>query len=254
MEISDPVSETNFGPWMLVSRRRGRARGRGASACATHMNPDVAADPRDASNGPRSASMCSMRGGSRGSGRGGHREAFSDSSFPTLLDVTPPTNVPKSFLQLQDASPPKAPPKDFNNLSSFSKPVGSPNQQPIHPLTIPKIINPSFAPMKSPPPVIRPATLSSPPSHLLDPNCSYATAVDRVVAALDGDPVEGSDEEDSFSDEDGSAMSDDEESDDLMMLDQYQEEVRREALITKGSHTGTSSQKKGRLELGDPCS
>lgn len=80
-------------------------------------------------------------------------------------------------------------------------------------------------------------------------------AVDRVVAALDGDPVEeGSDGEDSFSEDDGSAMSDDEEHDDLMTLDQYQEEVHREALIRKGSHSRITSQKKGRMEIGEPSS
>lgn len=96
---------------------------------------------------------------------------------------------------------------------------------------------------------------SIPPFGSPNCNCPHSMAIDRDSATLDGDPKEdGSDGGDSFSEDDGSAMSDDKEPNDLMTLDQYQEEVHHEALIKKGSHTGTPSQKKGRLEISEPSS
>lgn len=70
--LKDPncSEESNFGPWMIVFRRRGPARGRGASSHATHVTPDVAAILGDGSNGSHPAPVRSTRGGARGSGRG----------------------------------------------------------------------------------------------------------------------------------------------------------------------------------------
>lgn len=71
LTIIDSLSKNDFGPWMLVSLRHGRAWGRGASSRASHVTPDVAADTRDGSNGPFPINTRSMRGGSRGSSRRG---------------------------------------------------------------------------------------------------------------------------------------------------------------------------------------
>lgn len=49
-------------------------------------------------------------------------------------------------------------------------------------------------------------------------------------------------------------MSNEEGPDDMMTLDQYLEEVRRKALIRKGSHYSALFLKKGRLEFGNPSS
>lgn len=130
--------------------------------------------------------------------------------------------------------------------------VGNPNPQPSDPLSNPKNKNHILPSSSSPPPVVRSSIFSSPPSIIPNPNCSHAMAVDKVSAALDGDPGEDdSGGDDCHSDEDGSAMSDDDETDDLMTLDQYQEEVRRENLIRKGTLSGSPSMKKGRLEAGE---
>lgn len=42
MNIDDPTSETNLGPWMLVIRRRGRGRGCRDGVRASHTDTDVA--------------------------------------------------------------------------------------------------------------------------------------------------------------------------------------------------------------------
>ncbi|XP_039127008.1 uncharacterized protein LOC120263188 [Dioscorea cayenensis subsp. rotundata] len=48
-EVSDfgnsSLSETDFGPWLLVSRRRGNSRGRGGGTRATLATPSATADP-----------------------------------------------------------------------------------------------------------------------------------------------------------------------------------------------------------------
>lgn len=67
---------------------------------------------------------------------------------------------------------------------------------------------------------------------------------------------DGSDEGD-LSDEDDSVdveMSDDDGLDDDMTLNQYQDEVRREALIRKNSNSAEVSPKKGRINAGSSLS
>lgn len=66
--------------------------------------------------------------------------------------------------------------------------------------------------------------------------------MNRVIEALDGDCSEDDDDE----------MSKEEGPDDSLTLIQYQEEFHREFLIRKSLHPMDSSQKKERLELGDP--
>lgn len=62
---------------------------------------------------------------------------------------------------------------------------------------------------------------------------------------------EDSDQEEDVSEGTDDQMSEEEEPDDLMTLDQFQEEARREALICKGSLLAVETQKKGRLEKGE---
>lgn len=95
LKDSNYSEETNYGPWMIVSRRRGHARGRGASSRATHATPDVAAVSGDGSNGSHPVRVRSTRGGTRGSGRGGGlRASRSDRSNPTFSDGSPPVAGP----------------------------------------------------------------------------------------------------------------------------------------------------------------
>lgn len=66
---------------------------------------------------------------------------------------------------------------------------------------------------------------------------------------------EDSGDEEDFLEEEDVEMSDDGDGpDDFMMLIQYQEEVRRDALIWKGSYPIETLPKKGRLEAGPSCS
>ncbi|XP_039120543.1 uncharacterized protein LOC120256952 [Dioscorea cayenensis subsp. rotundata] len=63
---------------------------------------------------------------------------------------------------------------------------------------------------------------------------------------------EDSDQDEGDSVESDDQMSEEDDTDDLMTLDQMQEEARREALIRKGSLLAVETQKKGRVEKGDP--
>lgn len=75
----------------------------------------------------------------------------------------------------------------------------------------------------------------------------------RVFKALDeGDMEENNSEEEDFSDDEDDEMLADEDPDDSIILVQYQTKARRKDLIRKGAHVADSSQKKGRLEIGDP--
>lgn len=77
--------------------------------------------------------------------------------------------------------------------------------------------------------------------------------VDRVSAALDSSHmVEDGSSEDGDSENSNEIMSDD-EPDNLMTLDQYKEEARRESLIRKGHQASTSLPKKGRVGNGERC-
>lgn len=78
--------------------------------------------------------------------------------------------------------------------------------------------------------------------------------VDKVNKALqDPSSDDNCEEDDEKDDEEGSFEDDDEEMgvddgpDDMMTLSHYQSEVRRDALIRKGSHVDEGSSKKGRI-------
>lgn len=68
--ISDPLVESQpadseFGPWMIVSRRRGRVCGRGTGLCAGHVTSDVAATGNTALLGPHARSAVGTHGAHR---------------------------------------------------------------------------------------------------------------------------------------------------------------------------------------------
>lgn len=68
--IGSPPTNSDFRPWMLVTRRRGRVRGRGTGLRAAHMTYDVVATKNAALLGPSAGSAGRTRGGRRGRGCG----------------------------------------------------------------------------------------------------------------------------------------------------------------------------------------
>lgn len=112
---------------------------------------------------------------------------------------------------------------------------------------------------KSLPPIL-PSSLTVPSLSLSNkPPGSHSVIVDKVSFVLEEEDMEEDDSEDEeFIDDDNNDMSSDEDPDrgphDSMTLVQYQTEVRREALIQKGSHISDTSSKKGRVMIGGPSS
>lgn len=91
------------------------------------------------------------------------------------------------------------------------------------------------------------------PSNSLSLSQEHSRLVAQVSEALeDGTMEEDSDQDEGDSVESDDQMSEEDDTDDLMNLDQMQEEARREALIRKGSLLAVETQKKGRVEKGDP--
>lgn len=79
--------------------------------------------------------------------------------------------------------------------------------------------------------------------------------VDKVFTALEeGDIEEDNSQTNDYLEDDDDEMSTDDGPNDLMTLFQYQTNVRRDALIQKGSHISDSSPKKERVEFGGSSS
>ncbi|XP_039140497.1 cadherin-related family member 5-like [Dioscorea cayenensis subsp. rotundata] len=75
------VSDSDFGPWLLVSRRRGQPRSRGGGARTPNVNVGTAAAPSNDDRSSRGVPVRGTRGGLRG-GSSGRRP----SPRPTLHD------------------------------------------------------------------------------------------------------------------------------------------------------------------------
>lgn len=206
----------------------------------------MATDARDRSNG-----SCPTRGtggGSCGRDQGGHRDSHTTRPEPLFWDLTSFNNPSNIFFLDEDASTSKAPPIRSGSNPPLSKLIESPCQTFPNPSS--DDLSPIHAPFGSLSPIIRTAVLSPPPHVPGTANSSHQMTVDRVSSALEMDPVgEDSDDNDSLSEDKGLDISDDNDLDDLMNLDQYHEEARCDALIRKGFHAGTPSQKKGRLDV-----
>lgn len=267
---SDPslgVSDSDFGHWLLVSRQRGLSRSRGGRARAPTTAPRSAADPQTENRASRGATAHSTRGGL--CGRASGRLPISHSTLHSSLgmDLTAPDSI--SDPPGNPAALPTVPGESgmrFSNApqeppypTSPSYPAPSSVQSKTNPSPTPQLhstprgIRPLDQRSRSPPPVLMQSISDGHSPRTLSLSQDHSRLVDQVSAALD----EGSMEEDSGHNDDDSVefddqMSEEDEPDDMMTLDQFQEETRREALIRKGSLLAVETQKKGRVEKGEP--
>lgn len=93
MVPNESSSELDFGPWILVACRCGRASGRDGSARASHVTPDTVANGY--SNGPSSQNIVGggICGGYRTRGHGGFLVHHAQRSELFKNDLTPSSDV-----------------------------------------------------------------------------------------------------------------------------------------------------------------
>lgn len=269
-------SDSAFSSWMLVPRRRGRARGRGGSSCPTPVSAGVATKentpPTVPSGIPSRGTWIGVKSRGRGgttSPRASYFHYYNTDQIlmedPTV-QLSPLVAISGSSPLRNNTSPPRdnTPPTFPDNITTALNVDQVPNSSPIHTQALcsspPAVLdsparNPSSSHLGSPPPIIRSSVLSSPYIHSPSSENHHSMAVDNILSALSENLSERSEtgtEDDSGESDD--AMSDDDGPDDAMTLMQYQNESRRETLIRKGPQVSGSSLKKGRLEVGEPSS
>lgn len=263
-EIFSESADTDFGPWMLVSRRRGRGGGRGGAgggaghlaSRAAHVSPTISPvdDPKV---WPRSRNSRSPRGGFSSHGRGFY--SGEQSCVPDRISVQ------AAGVTVDMTSPPVL----DTNFSLALVPTDKRDVGSINTLELGPRLNPSVSSKEklkqpcqtsTPPPILRtsdgPASGSNP-----DPSpSSHALAVAQVTGALNPSPLpENSDlsmsdsgEEETDDEDSDCAMSeydDPDEPDDSMTLDQFQNGIWKEALDSRDLQSSSSLPKKGRLDL-----
>lgn len=288
-DTTDPMNSalnSDYGPWLLVSRRRGLPRSRGGGVRTPSAAPGSAAVPWNENRSDRGSTIHRTRGGLRGGASG--RPLVSHTTFhnsPCLDETAPnPTcdpvdpSVPSADLPITSRDPALSPDRaprdsaqrhpivarDPTPAANHLPPVPSPLPSDLHPtlnpppLLLPNGNVPLVQRSRSPPPVLL-TSLTTPFPHTSgNPNQDHSLLVNQVNAVLDNESLvdgsmdEGSDQEVCDSDDSDDQMSDGEEPDDLMTLDQYCSEARREALVRKGSLLPMDTQKKGRIERGEP--
>lgn len=267
LEPSSVELDQDFGPWLLVSHRRGPSRSHGGSARAPTAAEGSAAVPQNESQVARGPSVYSTRGGLRGGASGwwhgshvsSHDSSCPDISVPTVGSVTVAPLVTLPDVSWDSGSRPPNEHRDSTVSSDTPFPVTSnvllganPSPTQLHP-PYPEKNGPLISRNSSPPPVLLSSIGENPSLNPANPISDHLKLVGQVSGVLE----EGSMDEDS--DPDGSASEDlddqmseeEDEPDNLMTLDQYQEEARRVALIRKGSILDVETQKKGRLEVGE---
>lgn len=178
---------------------------------------------------------------------------------PTLIENSPsgpsiaPVVISTSYSKSRESSPPEL----LNQITIFHPsrevtPSEPPTLSPLPPhlnrLDVKFVVS---SRSKSPPPILRSfLPIASNPSSLAD--LSYSSLVERVSSSLDNRDMEedSEDSDDLLSKEDEEIPNEDDGATDSMTLVQYQEEVRRDDLIRKGSYTSKVSPKKDRVEAG----
>lgn len=258
-----PTNDSDFGPWLLVSRRRGSNRGRGSGPRAPHVTHGTAAALSPVVGPSRGSDMRSLRGGRRAAASG--RPPPSPVTSPVGDSVVQPPIQCSLVNPTVTSHPPIAPTVVCESQGD------NPQSQCALP-HIPSILNPTphISPgmepsciqyrSKSPPPVLRSSVQSLPvPPPQPDSN-PHSDIVERVSNALDEEDMveDESQGEESSDEDDDNEMADqilsDTCSEDNMTLYQYQMEARRETLVRKGPSIHSTSPKKGRMEADEPCS
>lgn len=259
--LDDVTPETNYGPWLLVSRRRGGTRGRGGGSRPGRATIGAAADPSSEATVARGAAPRSLRGGKSlaPSGRQPSLQVNSsvtdavphvptrhDQSNPSLSALSPPPNVLINSLEFQGES----------SLHTDTLPPSLTNQISPLCLSLDKVKKSLPNRSSSPPPVLI-TSLQIPHYSPPQPNpSSHVSLVEKVSSALEEEDMEEDNDQDDVlsDDEEDDEMSEEENPedspDDAMTLFQYQTEVRREALVRKGTCISSTSPKKGRVDPG----
>lgn len=251
-----PVPESHYGPWLLVSRRRGGSRGRGGGPRASHVTLRNAVVQEQGNLLSRGEVSRNIRGGKNSVSRGRasvpyvpHSIPRHDASlisptdplenFPTVdpcLEMNPlllenshsdiatiPAIVSTPLSKLGDYPPSESPNQIIPFCSSreaSSSGLSNPNPPPLLDRSDAKMSRPPRS--KSPPPRLR-SSLSLDPSSCIPADTSHALIVERVSSVLDcGNMEEDSeDEDDPSSEEDEGMLDDDEGPDDSMTLVQF---------------------------------
>lgn len=282
---ADELPPTDYGPWMLVTRRRGRGGGRGgAGGSRGSGSREVQAKPRDLGTRlsnvsiPVATAACVTRGGSSLRGRGGMACARGNvSRAPNAETATFPEK--ESLLPSLETDP------DPDTISAPGKEKSSPSvvslaMVPKEALSLVPFLSSKDSDLSDtlfqnslpvtskgkekitlespePPgcsPILRTSNLSS--EGLEDGGSleMHQMIVDRVTSVLlpsannsiDSDQVMSNSEEDTGGSSEEEALM---EPDDSMTLVQYQSCHRKEVLSRKISSTPTTSHKKGRVVI-----
>lgn len=257
---------SNFGPWMLVARHKGRGGGRGGASGGAgrpaprevHVRPTTSPNvsPNDHL---QDDSANPTRGTSLFRGRGGHVGSRSRAAvtFPVLSESPPSElNSPGSrgIGALTGGSSLVSKHSDLSNppdQGPSSSVVLSPKEK-----TLPSTLT------LARPPILRCSEGVDSGDTTCPTNTSHAFVVAQVADALNPTPSQGSSDhsmsdsgEDDSDEEDGvsemSEYDDTNEPDDSMTLDQYQSSIHKDALARRDPQPASPSNKKGRIGGGD---
>lgn len=261
--------ETDYGPWMLVSRRRGCGGDGGddriggpRSRAATVNSPDHSVPLTNISK-IKNGAACSTHGGTPGlsdtimeapilHGKAPiHKDQRVDSPPDTLLEIrmepdSPIGNIPFPITEVMMTPEQKDYPEETN-----------PNDVVLHPSALEaskgkKSV--SAEPSRSPdrlPTLITSKNLSK-ASESGGPSETHQMIVDTITSSLMYPSIapDNSDQDMSESEEEEEVLSKNDEDtkpEDQMTLDQYQNSVRKEVLSQKSSQQLPSTHKKGRV-------
>lgn len=262
MDAADPIfvpypdecPESDFGPWLLVSRRCGSAWGRGGGASrASHVTPRTTDGVEGDYTESRGTGSHGLRGGSRlaGRGRSSTFHAFRDSPHPNLAEhhnvqnsvVDPSVDQTSMINDVSEINPSKTPPYPLvgPQKSTVSEPLSvCTSQDRSHPFRDHSPPNPSNqivpfrrsqeTPLTSGPSRPSPRPTSPPPTlrtsvpvvstNTLSTDQSHDSLVAEVSSALESSEIEEDSDEDvgSSDDEDDDMPDDENEPDDSMTL------------------------------------
>ena len=266
--------ESGFGPWMLVSRRRGRGRGRGREGTVLPRARQVVAETemeqnfqsgRSSQHVEASKLMQTPRGGSRTRGRGGLVSQHPARAIPSPTSKGDVTGLRPQIAEREEIIMDN--PTVGFPLIEWCTGEGSTrvSSQAVTDNVSHKEPNPNVQSRANSGQVRvarnaerkgfeveNPIVMMAPVLRQGDEGETHQSMVERVVEAIK--PAKKSQDSadqpmtDSESSEEDSEMED--LADDQLTLGQFQDGVRKEALVRKGGITSSSSHKKGRVDDG----